>query len=107
MKVQVISIEFRDEWGEFDVDVLVGVDYYTFKIEVTVTKIDQYHLQTASSGRYFADTLQHHPGVMNKIYQLVFKVYNNEEVELPVTVIEHLPISPVFAGHFRQAAFAN
>ena len=104
MKVQVLSVEARDAFNIFDIKMLVGANIYTSQVTVEVFKLGDDYVQHASSERDLWDILQHNARAVGKIYKLVFKVYNGQEVELPVTISEHLPLNPIFA---RQPAFAD
>ena len=104
MKVQVLSIDPSQKLNVFDVEILVGANIYTFQIEVKTVRLGSDYAQNVSSSQHFWDTLQHHPGVITTIYKLVLNVYRGQEVELPVTITEHLAINPLLD---RQMAFAD
>ncbi|MGB0384863.1 MAG: hypothetical protein ACPGWR_08585 [Ardenticatenaceae bacterium] len=104
MKVQVLSIEPKQKLNVFDVEILVGANIYTFEFKVEVFKLGEHNAQNVSSCQELWDTLQHHPGVITTIYKLVLNVYRGQEVQLPVTITEHLAINPLLAP---RMAFAH
>lgn len=105
MKVQVLSVAAREAFNIFEVEMLVGTNIYTPQVTVEVFELgDTDYVQHANGERGLWDILEHNARAVGKIYKLVFKVYNGEEVEFPVTITEHLLTNPIFA---RQPAFAD
>ena len=95
MKVQVLEIQRQKQTSHYSVDVLVGQNQHTFSISVEEAKMGDDTIQVAGGGRYPWETLQYNPRVIGQIDRLVLNVYNGQEVTLPVTITEHLPISPL------------
>ena len=94
-EVQVLEIQPQKQTSNYSVEVLVGQNQHTFSIEVEEAKIGDDTIQVAGGGRYPWETLQYNPRVIGQIDRLVLNVYNGQEVALPVTITEHLPISPL------------
>ncbi|MGB0388584.1 MAG: hypothetical protein ACPGWR_27505 [Ardenticatenaceae bacterium] len=107
MKVQVLSIETSEDFNIFDVVLLVGANIYTCQVTIDAFKLGGDYVQNASNNTDLWQIAQHNWYVISKIHKLVLALYNGQEVELPVTILEDLPISPVLAGDFREAAFAD
>ena len=95
MKVQLVEIKPQNKTNYYDVSVLVGKNRHIFPVQIQETKIDESVIQVAGSGRYRWETLQYNAGVISQIDRLVLKVYNGQDLSLPITITEYLPKSPI------------
>lgn len=95
MRVQVLRIQPQKQDHLFDVQVLVGRDQHIFQVKVEETKLDKDSIQVASADRYSRSIMQHSARLMSQIDGLVLKVYNGQEVVLPITISTHLPKNPI------------
>lgn len=95
MKVELLEIQPRNKTNCYDVSVLVGKNRHIFPVKVQETKIDEAVIQVAGSGRYRWETLQYNAGVISQIDRLVLKIYNGQDLSLPITITQHLPNSPI------------
>ncbi len=104
MKVQVLSVAAKEVFNIFEVEMLVDANIYTPQVTVEVFELGDDYVQHANGERGLWDILEHNARAVGKIYKLVFKAYNGDEIKFPVTITEHLPTKPTLA---RQPAFAD
>ncbi len=98
MNIQVLDIQPRKQGHLFDVQVLVEKEPDVFKVKVQEDKMDKPSIQVASADRHSRQRMQHDARLMSQIDRLVLKVYNGQEVTLPLTITEHLPRGALQAG---------
>lgn len=104
MNIQVLDIQPCLEGHLFDVQVLVEREPDVFKVKVQEDKMDKPSIQVASADKYSRQRMQHDARLMSQIDRLVLRVYNGEEVLLPLTITEH---SRLWTGGSRQDTWHN
>jgi hypothetical protein len=86
MNVQLLSIEPKQEWGTFDIQVKIGIEPHKFTIMVRNTPISHHQIQVTQGDENFLRTFKFSPMIALKISKLVSQFHNHQVVELPANI---------------------
>ncbi|MGK7902829.1 MAG: hypothetical protein AB4352_15750 [Hormoscilla sp.] len=88
MNVQVIAISPTSQFNAYDVGVNIGEEQHDFKMTVKIVPVAGQEIQVTNGDENFLETFRFNWTVALEISKLVSKVYNNEEVKLPVEITD-------------------
>jgi hypothetical protein len=87
MNLQVLKILPLQQNNTFQV-VIIGLTQHQFTMTVETDYINNQPLQIIQGDDHFHTFFQWHRELAEKVYELVYQVYNQEELDFPISLGE-------------------
>ncbi|HEY9848237.1 MAG TPA: hypothetical protein V6D28_02165 [Leptolyngbyaceae cyanobacterium] len=88
MNVKLLSIEPAKEKDIFNVAILLGNRQHSFTMKGETNIIGDREVHTIMGERDFWEIFKFNQDLAQEVYKLTAKVYNGEDVELPIAIGE-------------------